>query len=143
MPICFHVVPDPAAISSMANEQDLGVGEPVVDAVLVGVLGLDQHADEVVRAARSRRAAMIGSRIPNDARRVAHQELADDQRLLDVDAEAPGDGEHGDGGGEVDVELGAPVVDELIDERVAVCSIQLLIHHCALAGTNDGCTSAR
>ena len=24
-----------------------------------------------------------------------------------------------------------------------VCSIQLLIHHCALAGTNDGCTSAR
>ena len=24
-----------------------------------------------------------------------------------------------------------------------VCSIQLLIHHCALAGTNDGCTSER
>jgi hypothetical protein len=24
-----------------------------------------------------------------------------------------------------------------------VCSIQLLIHHCALAGTNDGCTRAR
>ena len=35
-----------------------------------------------------------------------------------LDAEAPGDGEHGDGGGEVDVELGAPVVDELVDQRV-------------------------
>ena len=48
MPICFHVVPDPAASSSMANEKISASVSRCVDAVLVGVLGLDEHADEVV-----------------------------------------------------------------------------------------------
>ena len=46
------------------------------------------------------------------------ERLADVERLLDGDAEAAGDGEHRDGGAEVDVELGAPVVDERVDQRV-------------------------
>ena len=37
---------------------------------------------------------------------------------VDRDAEAAGDGEHRDGGGEVDVELGTAVVDEVVDEQV-------------------------
>ena len=88
---------------------DLGVGEAVHDAVLVGVLGLHQHADEVVgRLHAPRRDDRLQD--VEDPLRVAHEELADHQRLLDAHPEAPGDGEHRDGGGEVDVELGMPVV---------------------------------
>ena len=54
---------------------DLGVGEPVRHAVVVGVLGLDQHADEVVLGC-SRRAATMGSSMSTTFMRIAHERLA-------------------------------------------------------------------
>ena len=36
-----------------------------------------------------------------------------------------------------------PSSTKLSMSRLTVCSIQLLIHHCAFAGTNDGWTRAR
>ena len=48
MPICFHVVPGTGRQEEQGERVDLGIGEAVGPAVLVGDLRLDQHADEVV-----------------------------------------------------------------------------------------------
>ena len=141
-----HLLPGgarPGGEQQHREREDLGVGEAVHHAVLVGVLGLDQHADEVVGGLHAPRR---DDRFQDgeDARRVAHEELADHERLVDAHAEAAGDGEHGDGGGAKSTLSSArPSSTKLSMSACTVCSIQLVIHHCALAGTNDGCTSAR
>ena len=61
MPICFQVVPEPAA-SKSRRMKNLGVGQSVGNPVLVVDFGLDQHTDEVVVGC-SRRAATIGAMI--------------------------------------------------------------------------------
>ena len=60
-----HLLPGrarPGGEQQVGERVDLVVGE-AVGAVLVGELGLDQHADEVVLRARARRASTIGARI--------------------------------------------------------------------------------
>ena len=107
-------------------------------AVLVGDLGLGEHGDEVVLRARGGRST-IGARI-SATFGGSREALPDVEGLGDVDAEAAGDGEDRDGGAEVDVQLGPAWSTKESISRWTVSSIHLAIHHCALAGTNDGWT---
>ena len=109
MPICFQVVPDPGREQQEGERDDLRIGQALRDAVLVGDLGLDQHADQVVATLGP---ARLDDRL-DDAEELADPDTvggdrgADGQRLGDGDAEAPGDGEERDGREELDVEVGA------------------------------------
>ena len=95
---------------------DLRVRQPMRAAVLVGELGLDEHADEVV----------LGLLTPggDDRREVRDQRhrvgegRSHLERLLDRDAEAARDREHRDRRAEVDVQLGPAVGDDDVDQGV-------------------------
>ena len=97
MPICFQVVPDPAASSRKAKREDLGVGEHVGLAVL-GELGLDEHADEVVvrvlAPGHEDRVHDLHERVDALVRR--RHDRTDVERVLHRDPEAPADREQRD-----------------------------------------------
>jgi len=92
VPICFHVVPDPAASSKNANR--IVVVRRCTFAVLVGNFGLDEHADEVV-ARFGAAASMMGPRGESRVRRCPSvgDGGPDLERFIDADAEAAGDRE--------------------------------------------------
>ena len=145
MPICFQVVPEPAARSRKAKAEDLGVREHVGLAVL-GDLGLHEHADEVVlrvlAPGREDRVHDLHERV--DALVLAVTTARMSRACSTEIAEAPADREQRDRRAELHVEVGATVRPRSCrSARCTVVPIQFSIHQRARLGTNDGWTSAR
>ena len=65
----------------------------------------------------SRRAATIGARCSTTDIGL-RERVPNVERLVDRDAETARDGQHRDGGAEVDVQLGPPFVDDGVDQGV-------------------------
>ena len=111
MPICFQVVPDPAASSRKANEM---ISASVRRFVTPSSSVSSASTSTLIRSSRrsARRASTTGWTMRRNSPILTPSEVTAArmvERLRDRDAEAPGDGQQRDGGAELDVEVGAPV----------------------------------